>query len=289
MAGFGDTLAKSFGFAEEEATTPGINLTVSRHNVGPRLFFYDADDQPHAIPVHVIPTFQESSSAIVTDFPVEDGTDISEHVIQFPSILKLEIVQSMLPFETVEDNGQLVEFPTESRPLDIPPTRYAPRGLLLLTVGVGAAVGAAVDAIGGALGFEPSDPNVKAVVYTPPDGRNYINELREKLLEVQKSARPLELQWLQTTWKDYYLEDLQYTRQAGLEAGRFGLTLKHVRKVQTKTAEVEDPLAARLLPEIGGGVGAGGAANVPAPKLNDDAAAGKKQSLLDAGLGALGL
>lgn len=275
MLGLGELFSSSDGGADPT----GVNLTLSRHNTGARMFFHDAKGKPHAIPVHVLTGFQEAQASSITEFPVEDGSSISDHVIHFPTILKVEIGQTQIPFESMEDNGQLVEFSEESIKLTVRKSQYRAKGLLALTVAVGAVVGAAVDAIGSLLGAEPTDDESAAVVQVPPTGVNYIKDLREKLDDVRIKALPVEIQWESQTWTDYYIEGIQYSRAPGLELGRFGLSLKRVKKVKSATAAIPAPLGGGLLGAIGL-LPEKSAGTVPAPKLAGSGADAKKKSLL---------
>src|SRR5687768_2739438 len=105
------------------------------------------------IHVDVIPMLENTLSSTITEFPLEDGAIVGEHIIHHPERLKLEIAQTQIPFEDSNDDGEPLEFVKTSIPLDLPKTRFQPKGLLFLLLKAEGALGDVANAVGGALGL----------------------------------------------------------------------------------------------------------------------------------------
>lgn len=224
------------------------------------------------IQVDVIPQLENTLSSTVTEFPLEDGSIVSDHIIHHPDLLRLEIAQTQTPFIDSDDEGNEIEFVKASLPLDLPATRFRPKGLLFLTLQAEGALGA----VAGALGFGGNKPAVAIEIFRPPyEGRDRINELFDKLSDARLRGATMTLDWLGRRWTNYYIEQLTYTRSKGRELGQFSLSMKQVQTVSTATASLPSPAEARLKLGVNGG-------NRPAKKDADKASAGEsaKKSLL---------
>lgn len=206
------------------------------------------------IQVDVIPQIENTLSSTVTEFPLENGAIVSDHIIHHPDLLRLEIAQTQLPFIDSDDEGNEIEFIKESIPLELPQTRFRPKGLLFLTLQAEGALGAAAGAIAGALGLGGGKPALAIEVFRPPyEGRDRINELFDKLSDARLRGATMTLDWLGRRWTNYYIEQLTYTRSKGRELGQFSLSMKQVQTVSTATASLPSPAEARLKLGVNGG------------------------------------
>lgn len=234
------------------ANIPGKTIRpITRKTHGAQLFWEDGGKT--YIHVDVIPTIENALLSSITEFPLEDGAPINEHIIHFPEMLQLEIAQTQTPFEDT-DGGKLLEFKKAPVELKIPKTRFKPKGLLFLTLKGENALGAVTGAIGSLLGFEePKGPSVE--VFAPPyKNKDRINELYDKLADARNNGRQLHLWWLGRTWDGFAIEALIYSRKAGPERGNFGLVLKKIDTVSTKTTSLTSPAEARLAAGLAGGI-----------------------------------
>jgi hypothetical protein len=207
------------------------------------------------IHVDVIPSLEDTLSSTVTEFPVEDGSIISEHIIHHPELLTLQIAQTQLPFTDSNEDGDELDFVKTSYPLDLPKTRFKPKGALFLMLAAEAGVAAAVGAIGGALGLGGGGaPSVAIEVFRPPyEGKDRINDLFDKLRAARLRGSEMTLDWLGRSWDGFYIQQITYSRKKGRELGEFGVVLKHVETVSTGTAKLPTPAEARLKAGVHGG------------------------------------
>jgi hypothetical protein len=223
------------------------------------------------ITVDVIPQLESTQSSTVTEFPLESGAIVSEHVIHHPDLLRLEIAQTQTPFVDFDDQGNEIEFVKATLPLDVPATRFRPKGLLFLSLQAEGALGA----VAGALGFAANKPAVSIEVFRPPyEGRDRINELFDKLTAARLRSAAMTLDWLGRRWTNYYIEQISYTRSKGRQLGQFSLSMKRVQTVSTATASLASPSEARFKLGANGG-------NRPAKKTDKkNASESAKKSLL---------
>lgn len=242
------------------------------------------DDGEGFIQVDVIPELNNSLQSTITDFPLEDGSIVSEHIIHHPERLQLQIAQTQSPFEDTDEDGEPLEFKKTSIPLDLPQTRFQPKGLLLLLISAEGALGAVTGAIGGALGLGGGKTKGPAIeVFKPPyEGKDRINDLYDKLVGARWRRSEMTLEWLGRRWSSFYIEAINYSRKKGPEKGEFTVDLKHVQTVSTATAELPDPAEARLKAGLNGGNRPGSlAAATEAEAAGDSAGQSLLSSLKD--------
>lgn len=213
------------------------------------------------IQVDVIPSLEDTLSSTVTDFPLEDGSIVGEHIIHHPELLKLEVAQTQIPFDDSDEDGEPLEFVKTTTTLDLPKSRFQAKGLLLLLLAAEGTLGAVTGAIGGALGFGggTDKSKVKIETFKPPyEGKDRINDLYDKLATARLRGSAIQLEWLGRRWPNYYIDNIVYTRQKGAEIGRFAISLKQVVTVSTGTAKLPSPAEARLKAGLSGGNRPGG-------------------------------
>lgn len=234
---------------------PYLAAPVRRETHGAKLYWVDQGSKRH-IAVDVIPSFEETQSSTLTQFPVQDGTTYSDHIIHFPDQLKIEIVQTNDPFEDVDAaTGRVIQFPVEDLTLNLPKTAFRPKGLLALSLLGEQAVGAAVEAVAGAfgLGSELGAGAFKVPTDRNPNVRDRINELVLSLRDCRLNGRLLTLDWLGRIWENLALEVVSYKRATGSAKGSISATLTQVTTTTTDTAALPDPSELRLKPATNGG------------------------------------
>lgn len=211
---------------------------------------WKTDEGSGLVQVDVIPRLQDTRSSTVTEFPLETGAIITDHVIHHPALLTLEIAQTQTPFEDTDSEGEDIEFVKTSVPLDLPRTRFRPQGLLFLLLAAEGALGS----VAGALGIGGSKEGFAIEVFRPPyEGRDRINELFDKLDQARLSGATMTLDWLGRTWSGYHIEQITYTRSKGRQLGEFTVGLKQVHTVSTATAALATPAELRLKAGVDGG------------------------------------
>jgi hypothetical protein len=226
------------------------------------------------IHVDVIPSIENTLSSKVTDFPLEDGSIVGEHIIHYPELIKLEVAQTQIPFEDSNEDGEPLEFVKTSTPLKLPKTRFKAKGLLLLLLAAEGALGAVTGAITGALGLGGGGgkSELKIERFKPPyENKDRINDLYDKLAGARLRGSAIKLEWLGRRWPNYYIDNIVYTRTKGAQIGRFSISLKQVVTVSTGTAKLPSPAEARLKAGLSGG-------NRPGGVTGDDEADAAKNS-----------
>lgn len=215
------------------------------------------------IHVDVIPNLENTLASTVTEFPLEDGSIISEHIIHHPELLRLEIAQTQIPFEDTTEDGDAVEFVKTSIPLELPKTRFKPKGLLFLLLQAEGLVGAVTGAVGGLLGLGGGAAQPTIEVFRPPyEGKDRINDLYDKLATARLRGSSMKLEWLGRRWAGFCIDQIVYTRTKGRELGTFSVSLKQVTIVSTATTKLPTPAEARLKAGKNGG-------NRPGKKTGD--------------------
>jgi hypothetical protein len=206
------------------------------------------------IHVDVVPSLENTLSSTVTEFPLEDGSIISEHIIHHPELLRLEIAQTQIPFEDSSEDGDPLEFVKTSIPLKLPKTRFQPKGLLFLLLQAEGLVGAVTGAVGGLLGLGSGAAQPTIEVFRPPySGKDRINDLYDKLATARLRGSSMKLEWLGRRWAGFCIDQIVYTRTKGTELGRFSVSLKQVTIVSTATTKLPTPSEARLKAGKNGG------------------------------------
>lgn len=223
------------------------------------VLMWTSDDSPNPTYIHVdvIPSLEETDPGVVTQFPVETGASLAEHVVNFPGIVKLTIAQTNTPFEDSQD-GIVDDWMSygEWVPLVLPETRFRAKGLLWLMQqgeALGAAAATAVTTVLGLAGG--GGGQVKAYRYTPPYHRDRIEELRKALKEAKANAREMHLHWpgIGGSWSGYAIQSIGYSRTNEGEIGRFTVELVQVEVAQTGTVNLADPAELRLQQSIPSG------------------------------------
>jgi hypothetical protein len=227
-----------------------------------------------ALTADIVTQITCSSDTEVTNHPVEAGSEISDHVISRPQKVTFEFAQSA----DVRANPSLDDW--AQVPLDVRDSQFKPQGLLAITMGVGAAVGA----IGGALGLSKSGTQIWALVAQAEEDR--VHALHETLLQVQKDRELCAFNYQGLSLSNYVITSVQYSRGRPGGIVRFTLEAQAVVTVSTGVA---------ALPTGAAGVAAPGGVNLvhltpKGPKSTDEVEKEVvRKSLLKSGLGALGL
>lgn len=216
------------------------------------------------IAVDVIPSFEATMSSTVTQFPVQDGTVFSDHILHFPDQLKLEIAQTNEPFEDMDKDGKWSQFPYTDATLEMPQTSFRARGLLFLSLVaeglVGMAVTGALTAVGlGAqskalgLGQQTTGGTMQVALQKNPNVRDRVNELLDALNTARLNARLVTLEWLGKVWTNLAIENINYSRKKGSSKGEFSVTVTQVNTTLTATTDLPSPADMRLKSESQGG------------------------------------
>ena len=223
------------------------------------LFWQDPDSgETEIVEFDAVISLSPEDAVSITDHPVEQGSNITDHARDEPERLSIEGLVSTVPNAALDDDVEIspLDLDVRARPaggtrtisLDVPspPIQPDPNGLLQ----------AGISAIGNALSGGPkatvndtSDTRIfartaRALQQRSP--RNRIRDIYDKLLGAKTKHV---LITIQTTVRDYF--DMQIERIAapqsvsGGSAVTFQLDLRRIRVADSETVESPKPAEAR--------------------------------------------
>lgn len=222
----------------------------------------------------VTPTEQHDSVAVVTEFPVEEGVDVADHVRLLPKVLSCEVFVSNEPIHPFTFLGPLLAIRGAEQvvPLDIPTPFNPPslfRGVAIASPGAG--IRTAMAAFEGRL----TKPALFAQVlkFDPPFDAVAITY--GKLMSIQESRAKLRVVTSLTEYDNMVLAAVSTPRTVADGTGAtFQLGFRQLRKVSpANVAAPKVPLEPRGGPKKNrGGQGA--------KTVDPEEAAKKRKSLL---------
>ncbi len=185
----------------------------------------------------------------LTQYPIEDGSSISDHAIVKPRTLDLTLVQTETPIVAAGFRTQSVDLSTSQRPAATQQGRadVAQARVQLTLQGLS---GAAISALGGGppkeirwTGQKTDSPaavkqfRVSVLQADQPVAR--VNDFHNALLSLQANTELLVVTVKGQTWTDMILTSVKRTDPQG-QAGcaRFTCSLQQVRTVETQTVEL---------------------------------------------------
>lgn len=226
-----------------------------------------------ALTADIVKQITASAESEVTNHPIEDGSEISDHVIHRPRRVTFEFAQSATPLGESETEWKQL-------PIDVRQSQFKPTGLLAITM----LAGAAVAAIGAALGIGGGPAEVWTL--TAKEDKDRIHALHDKLIEVWQKSSLCTFNYQGLQLSDYVLTSVQYSR--GVPGGVVRFTIEAQAIVTAATAGATlgaagvgapIPAAVNLVPLVPGGPSA-------VEKLEK---AVVQKSMLASGLDALGI
>lgn len=155
----------------------------------------------------------DDRSSEVTRHAIESGASIADHVIQNPDQLVITILSTNTPLFPDKDN----DFDYGQVNLEVRQSQFVPRGLFLLSAGVGVVTDAAADLLGAASG-SPAN-TVKVTVLQSPNTVNRINLLHSELINLKNNATLVTITLNGRTYPDQVLTSVKKTQGPG----QFGL------------------------------------------------------------------
>jgi hypothetical protein len=209
--------------------------------------FTDADGNEKILagPTMVVTGLTDSRRATLSTYPIESGAKVSDHFINEPDQLAIELAVSNTTLDEISGDVEwaLVD-------LDVPKSRFKPTGLLFLTTGAGALAGAAL----GALGFGGDADGTKVWVLKPNKVKDRIGDYHDKLIECKQNAYLVTFTYLGRVFKDFVVTSIDMRRQAGEGSlARFTITAEQVLKVSAGFASLPNPEDLRDKPATSAG------------------------------------
>jgi len=213
------------------------------------LLWKDDQGNLHAIGVDAVKTHSDERTAQVTQHPVEDGADVSDHVIHNPDVVTFEIMHSDTPIDPVWTSmtDQNSPFRVQSMTLDVRESLFQPGGLLAVTRAVGGAINAGLNAIG----LGSSELETKVNVLRTDQVIDRIGDLHTRLIDLKQNARRVTFTYRGRVYPDFIVRRVSWATMPGeVGLGRFTIEAQSVRTVRTGTAELPDPESLRLKPAV---------------------------------------
>lgn len=198
------------------------------------------DNGPSAfMTVEMVTNEVHELSAILTEHPVEEGQNVTDHIRRVPDCVTLEVFVSNTP---LQDQRGSIENITLSYPKIPGPPLLSPGGLF-------GAVGGAVRDI---LGSAASAPN--ATVLTFPAPFDNVADILTKLRFVLDTGARVQLYTPHWAYDSMVLTDLKKNRAPDDGDGaRLTLSFKQIRIVTSKTVKAPVPLEVRAKKSIAKG------------------------------------
>jgi len=199
----------------------------------------DAAGRSHALNADLVATGVDERTAEVTEHPIEDGSAVSDHVVQLPGTLTLELVQTQTPISDANES----RMQSVSEELEFRQSQFSPGGLFALSQAVVGLVNAGIGALFG--GPEP----LRVKVLQVPGGANIdrVNEFHDELIRLQQDATPIKVTLAGREYPDVLITKITKTLAKG--SARFAIDVKTFRTVTTATASLPDPETTRNNPK----------------------------------------
>jgi len=178
-----------------------------------------------ALTADVVTDVSAAHTAEVTQFPVEDGSTISDHVLVQPPTVAFEFAQSKTSLRDAD-----LEW--KQAPINVRESQFVPQGLLALTMAAGAAVGALTNAIG-----LTSSGTLKTWTLTAKTSKDRIHEMHDALCGA--IGKFVAFSYNGLVLSNYMLTGVKYAR-SNQHGGlcRFQIEAVHVDIVKTAESSI---------------------------------------------------
>jgi len=207
----------------------------------PNLLIWEDDTgQTQTIRFDIVTSEAHEAINEITDHPVEDGVDVSDHVRDELDRVFLVGYVSNTPLLSNPGVEEFMSF--QSVPLDIPsPPFKASAGLL-----VGQAVRAAEGAIGNALAGGGLGTANAATLLTASEFKNRVRAMDEQLRDLKTSKRVVRVETGIHDYDSMLVERVGETRAIEDGSGAtFSVDLKQIEKVSSQTVQAPVPAEVR--------------------------------------------
>lgn len=210
-------------------------------------------------------------TSTITEHPVEQGTNIADHVRPDPVVINIQGVITQTPIVAVGTDGwsrtpqilgpgeyNIVQAQPKDAPGTAPPVISPPQPPLGALLSLNGIINAASNALfgDGTFTLQQSldrntlpDQQYHATVDTRTDNRNFIAEALATLIQLRDQATLCRVVAPHNSYKNMVLNKVALSR-ASSEAGKatFDLTLQEIRIVQTATVAAPKPSITRAAP-----------------------------------------
>jgi hypothetical protein len=188
----------------------------------------DAAGVLHLLDADLVLTAADERTSEATEHAIETGATISDHVIQKPNRMVLQIAQTQTPI--VAPDSRFAERPHQ---LEIRESEFRPGGLLALT-------SAARSFVSGLFGGAPGAIVVHTLSAETPVDR--VNELHDELIDLQQRAQLITVAYRGRRHPDQLITRVTLTHEPPAGLGKFAVELIQIRSVATRAALGEDAL-----------------------------------------------
>jgi len=181
----------------------------------------------------VIPAWKGTWSGELSEYPIEDGSELADHFIQHSDKLAVQVCVTNQP----KDDSQVYKSAAkwEQVTLNIRKSGFMPHGLFAAT----AFVGAAIDSLLGAAGLTETKVWVRKV----SNPRNFVGDFCDTLIKIKQTVARCTLTFKGRTLSNLVLLSFDLDFSTEDDAGRFSLEFKKVKTAVTKSASLPKPAA----------------------------------------------
>jgi len=221
----------------------------SLSNPLPEIFTWtDKSGLPHAVFADAVLNFADDRSSEATEHPIEQGSDITDHVRIHPTRVTLELAHSNTPVEAVAG------FMRKPADLRARKSLFKPTGLFLIHSAVGNAI---ASALGGA-GAGAIKPYLMSA-FAPNDR---VLELHDALIQAWNTAALCKFTHKGRVYKDFLLTSVKLSWGKS-DMAKFSLEAQEIHTVKTAITSLPSPTDLTAKPPVKLG---------PKPKTTPEAA-----------------
>lgn len=179
----------------------------------------------------VIPQWKGTWSGELSEYPIEDGSELADHFVQHSDKLSVQVCVTNQPKDDSQVHKSAAKW--ERVTLDVRKSGFVPHGLFAVTSFAGAAIGSLL----GATGLTETNVWIRKV----SDPRDFVGDFCDALIKIKQTVARCTLTFKGRTLSDLVLLSFDLDFSAEDDAGRFALEFKKVKTAVTKSASLPKP------------------------------------------------
>ena len=222
----------------------------------------DGSGATQVLNVDVVMSLSDKRSAKLTDYVVETGSVITDHVVIQPETLSMDLIVTQTPLRGpgmtlqklgIESTSQ--QLAPQQYPLNVPPSRFQPGGFLLLSQGLRTVITAGANALLGAVGLAAPDGSrmtgsVVRLVSTSANPTTLqadakvdrVVAVHDQLVSIMEGKLLVTVSFKGKLYVDYLITDIDLSHQAGaFGRGSFKVQARAFRTVTGVAAQLPSP------------------------------------------------
>lgn len=176
----------------------------------------------------VIPNWKGTWSGELSEYPIEDGSELADHFIQHSDKLSVQVCVTNQPKDDSQVHKSAAKW--ERVTLNVRKSGFVPHGLF-----------AATAFIGNALGLLGGLTETKVWIRKVSDPRDFVGDFCDTLIKIKQTVARCTLTFKGRTLSDLVLLSFDLDFSTEDDAGRFSLEFKKVKTAVTKSASLPKP------------------------------------------------